>query len=139
MTATRPVPPPTGRKLDLQDASARAAAALEELSAQFAVWLREELDRLEAARAELHAGGAVQALRQRAHDLKGLGGTYDYPLITRLAGSLGRLLDRPGAPDLRLADAHVDAILLVAHQEMHDPRHPEGLALAESLEAAAAA
>lgn len=126
-----------GHFIDLAEAAARATAAMKEMSAQFDAWLREELDKLEAARLAHHAPGAdPAALAARAHDLKGLGGTYDYPLVTRIAGSLERVLGRP-VPDAPLVDAHVDAIHAVVRDAMHDPEHPVGRALAQSLEAAA--
>ena len=128
--APRSVPP----LIDLTQAAARAAAAMKEMSAQFGVWLQEELDRLEAARLAFHApGGDASTLAARAHDLKGLGGTYDYPLVSRIAGSLERVLEGP-APDPRRVDAHVDAIRSVVRDERHDPQDPVGLALVESLE-----
>lgn len=129
--AARPTP-----LIDLTAAAARAAAAMKEMSVQFDGWLREELEKLEAARQAFHAPGATtSALAARAHDLKGLGGTYDYPLVSRIAGSLQRVLERP-VPDARLVDAHVDAIHAVVRDAIHDPQHPVGLALAESLDVA---
>lgn len=123
-------------------ALARAEAALKELSCNFAEWLQEEIDKLEAARAKVKAEGAtapnMNALHLHAHDLKGLGGTYDYPLITRVAGSLCKMMDDPGerprAP-LWLVDAHIDAIRAIMRGEIRDAAHPVGRALAEALEA----
>lgn len=132
--AARPAP-----TIDLVAAAARAAAAMKEMSAQFDTWLREELEKLEAARQAYHASGVeTSGLAGRAHDLKGLGGTYDYPLVSRIAGSLQRVLETAPS-DAGLVDAHVDAIHAVVRDEMHDPLHPVGLALAQSLDAARAA
>jgi chemotaxis protein histidine kinase CheA len=101
-------------------ALARAEAALQALSAQFAGWMAEELAGLETARARLHAqAGAAAAwdeLHRRAHDLKGLGTTYGHPLATRLCASLCRLLDDPrgrAGASRALVDAHVDAVRVV--------------------------
>ncbi len=122
-------------------ALARAEAALKELSSNFGEWLQDEIDKLEAARAVVKAEGAtaanMTALHLHAHDLKGLGGTYDYPLITRVAGSLCKLMDDPAtrtAAPLFLVDAHIDAVRAIMRGEIRDPAHPVGLALAEALE-----
>lgn len=73
----------------------------------------------------------------RAHDLKGLGGTYEFPIITRLAGSLCKLLDdetkRATAP-LYLVDAHINAIKAAVRDNVRDDSNPVGRALAEALE-----
>ena len=73
----------------------------------------------------------------RAHDLKGLGGTYQYPLVTRMAASLCRITDtaerRADAP-LFLIDAHIDAIKAVVRDGIQTDDHPVGRALAEELE-----
>lgn len=122
-------------------ALARAEAALKELSSNFTQWLQDEIDKLEAARATVRAQGPTAAnmtqLHLHAHDLKGLGGTYDYPLITRVAGSLCKLMDDPAArtsAPLFLVDAHIDAVRAIMRDEIRDPGHPVGLALSEALE-----
>lgn len=122
-------------------AVARAEEALKGLSAQFGQWLNDELVKLDAARADIRAVGysehTAEALYMRAHDLKGLGATYQYPLVTRMAGSLCKLIEsevRMRAP-LFLIDAHIDAIKAVVRDEIQTDDHPVGRALAEELEA----
>ncbi len=128
------------------DAVARAEAALKSLSGQFAQWLQDELNKLDAARAEVRAHGMTTAtaevLYMRAHDLKGLGATYEFPLVTRLAASLCKLIDEPqtrtSAP-LVLVDAHIDAIKAAVRDNIKTDEHPLGKALAEELEGRVAA
>lgn len=120
----------------------RAEAALKAMSAQFGQWLQDEIAKLEKAQADLKAHGytaeTTEALYFRAHDLKGLGATYQYPLVSRLAGSLCRLIDDPAkrlsAPQ-PLVEAHIDAIRAVVRDEIQTDDHPTGKALAEALEA----
>lgn len=121
-------------------AIARAEAALKSLSGQFAGWLQDELGKLQAARSVIEAEGwtpeAAEGLYFRAHDLKGLGSTYEYPIVTRLAASLCHLLDEPvrdRAP-LALVDAHVNAIQGVVRDEQREADHPIAGALAADLE-----
>lgn len=120
----------------------RAEAALAAMSAQFGQWLQDEITKLEKAQSDLQTLGytaaTTEALYFRAHDLKGLGATYQYPLVSRLAGSLCKLLDEPSrrlvAPPV-LVDAHIDAIRAVVRDEIKTDEHPTGKALAEALEA----
>ena len=113
-------PPP-----DPQDLIAKAEAALAALSDQFGPWLQGELTKLEAARAALAPdpldAQALETLHHRAHDLKGLGTTCQFPSITRLAGSLCRLVASPPPgqpPRLDLIDAHIQAIKTVLSENL---------------------
>lgn len=122
-------------------AIARAEAALQSLSSQFDGWLKDEVEKLEAAHRAVHAAGAtaegMNALYIHAHDLKGLGGTYGFPLISRVAGSLCKLMDGPGGRGpgpLSLVDAHVDAVRAMVRGDIRAADHPTGLALAQALE-----
>ena len=124
------------------DAIAKAEEALKAMSAQFSQWLNDEVAKLDQAQADIREQGytpqTAEALYFRAHDLKGLGTTYEYPLVTRLAGSLCRLLDdadtRMNAPVVVL-DAHIDAIRAVVRDQIKTDDHPTGRVLAETLEA----
>ena len=123
------------------NAVAKAEAALKSLSSQFSQWLQDEIEKLESARAAIKSQGASQAtcdaLYLHAHDLKGLGATYEFPLITRIAGSLCKLMDEPqsrAAAPMFLVDAHIDAIRASVRDNIRDTDHPVGRILAEELE-----
>lgn len=122
-------------------AVARAEAALRDLSSQFGEWLDDEVSKMEAARADIRSIGAtpktLEHLYMRAHDLKGLGATYQYPIVTRISASLCKLIDdnvRDRAP-LFLIDAHIDAIKAMVRDKIQDDAHPVGRMLAQELEA----
>jgi chemotaxis protein histidine kinase CheA len=122
-------------------AIAKAEAALKNLSGNFFQWLQDEIAKLEAARQQVRTNGvAVETMENlylRAHDLKGLGTTYGYQLITRIAASLCRLIDekdkRLEAP-MALIDAHIDAIKAAVRENMTSDDHPVGGALVAELE-----
>jgi hypothetical protein len=122
-------------------AIAKAEAALKSLASNFSQWLADEITKLDAARQQVRALGAtvetMENLYLRAHDLKGLGTTYGYQLITRIAGSLCRLIDdkekRAHAP-LELVDAHIDAIKAAVRDDIKGDDHPVGRVLVEELE-----
>ena len=144
------IPPPNALKLKVGGgrlgaidpaAIAKAEAALKSLASNFTQWLADEITKLEAARQQVKTTGAtietMENLYLRAHDLKGLGTTYGYQLITRIAGSLCRMIDdkekRAAAP-LELVDAHIDAIKAAVRDDIKSDDHPVGRVLVEELE-----
>jgi len=122
-------------------AIAKAEAALKSLSGNFAEWLNDELVKLDAARQRIRSEGltveTAEGLYLRAHDLKGLGATYEFPLVTRIAGSLCKLIDDPEtrleAP-MFLVDAHIDGIKASVRGNIRSEDHPVGRKLVEELE-----
>ncbi|HEY3799961.1 MAG TPA: Hpt domain-containing protein [Caulobacteraceae bacterium] len=132
-----------GGRLGAIDAAAiaKAEAALKSLSGNFAEWLQDEVTKLEASRQRVRGEGltveASENLYLRAHDLKGLGATYEYPLVTRIAGSLCKLIDDPAkraeAP-MALVDAHIDAIKAAVKGRIQTDTDPVGRALVTELE-----
>jgi len=123
-------------------AIAKAEEALKAMSSQFGQWLEDEIVKLDKAQIDIKEQGyntaTAEALYYRAHDLKGLGTTYQYPLVTRMAGSLCKMMDDPvkrmAAPML-LLDAHIDAIKAVVRDKIQTADHPTGKVLVETLEA----
>ena len=130
-------------KLGAFDAAAvaRAEEALKSLSGNFDQWMGDEIAKLEAARARVRDEGFSEEtgynLYLRAHDLKGLGTTYGYPLVTRIAGSMCRILHdaeaRASAPTY-LVEAHIEAIVAAVRKDIRTDADPAGRALAEELE-----
>jgi chemotaxis protein histidine kinase CheA len=123
------------------DAVARAEAAMASMADQFSGWLDEELVKLEAAHKATKAAGAgneeLEDFYRRAHDLKGLGTTYGYPIVSQFAGSLCKLLDNPAArasAPPRVLDAHVAAIVATVKQKITSSDHPVGQALLTELQ-----
>jgi hypothetical protein len=122
-------------------AIAKAEAALKSLSGNFAQWLQDEVTKLESARQRVRAEGVtaetMESLYLRAHDLKGLGATYEFPLITRIAASLCKLIDdkdkRLGAP-MAMVDTHIDAVKAAIRDNIKTDDHPVGKILVTELE-----
>jgi chemotaxis protein histidine kinase CheA len=122
-------------------AIAKAEAALKSLASNFTQWLNDEITKLENARQTVRNDGVttetMENLYLRAHDLKGLGTTYGYQLITRIAGSLCRLIDdkeKRATVPLELVDAHIDAIKAAVRDDIKSDDHPVGSVLVEELE-----
>ncbi|PWE16602.1 Hpt domain-containing protein [Marinicauda salina] len=122
-------------------AVARAEAALDELRHEFRGWLEEEVEKLEAAMAKVRseglAGEAGEELFNVAHDLRGLGTTYEFPIVTRICASLAKLIEteekRAAAPK-KLVDAHVGAVRAALLQNVRDECDEIGRQLVETLE-----
>jgi HPt (histidine-containing phosphotransfer) domain-containing protein len=109
------------------DPVARAEAALDHLSGEFAAWMHAECERLEAARQDVAGRGFDEQthaeLFRAAHDIKGEASTFGYPAVAGAAESLCRLLEH--TPELAriplaLVDQHVDAVRAIAREY---PRH----------------
>ncbi|MET0182559.1 MAG: Hpt domain-containing protein [Caulobacterales bacterium] len=122
---------------------AGAEAALASMSDNFQLWLNEEIQKLGAARFNAQAHGwsdvSLGELLVAAHDVKGLGATYDYPLATELAASLCKLLETPegkraARANTLLIDAHVDAIRACERDGIRSADDPVGCKILRTLE-----
>ena len=131
-----------GRKGGIDPAAiAKAEAALANLSGNFAQWLNDEITKLDGARAAIQADGPtlenIETLYLRAHDLKGLGTTYGFPLVSRIGGLLCRLIEdktqRMTAP-MALIDAHILSIKAAVRDGIKSEEHPVGKILIQELE-----
>jgi hypothetical protein len=120
---------------------ARAESALNNLKTEFGEWLAEEVAKLEeylkAAKSQGMGGDMGEMLFTSAHDLRGLGTTYEYPIITRIAASLSKLIETPEQREtvpMSLVEAHVGAIKAAIIQNIRNADDPIGAQLAEELE-----
>ncbi|RYF99386.1 MAG: Hpt domain-containing protein [Caulobacteraceae bacterium] len=154
MSQQNPVTQPPSLRLKLggrfgaidPSAIAKAEAALKSLSGNFTQWLNDEVVKLDAARQRVRDEGVnvetMETLYLRAHDLKGLGTTYEFPLITRIGASLCRLIDDKDkrlTVSMALVDAHIDGIKAVVRDDIKTDEHPVGRVLIEELERKVAA
>jgi len=118
----------------------RAEQAVEELKEEFTGWIVEDVDRLSASRNaynDARSADTLGTLYRAAHDLKGQGTTFDFPLVARIAASLCKMTDVEGAGEklpISLIDAHVNAIKVVVRDGIKDPKNPMATALATELE-----
>lgn len=154
MSQQNPVTQPPSLRLKLggrfgaidPSAIAKAEAALKSLSGNFLQWLNDEVVKLDAARQRVRDEGVnaetMETLYLRAHDLKGLGTTYEFPLITRIGASLCRLIDDKDkrlTASMALIDAHIDGIKAAVRDDIKTDEHPVGRVLIEELERKVAA
>ena len=100
------------------EALAKAEASLSEMSEDYPDWVSKEIEQLaELQRRCVDTPEERKAffteIAETAHDMKGQGGTFGYPLITSFAESLYRFADVKGNmndTDVELIKSHVDAM-----------------------------
>jgi HPt (histidine-containing phosphotransfer) domain-containing protein len=106
--------PTIASSVDPEELADKAEAAVDSLSGQFEAWMSADLDNLIAA---WNAANAPEATREdyravfmAAHNIRGIAGSYGYPAISRLCGSLATLLSEthPGE-NAALINLHVKA------------------------------
>jgi hypothetical protein len=127
---------------NLEAVLARAQAAVADLAKNFAESAVVDLDRcaafLKAAREQPDTrGGSVKEIYGMAHNLKGQGSSFGYPLITRIGQSLCQLTRRERAfsdADLGIIQAHLDAIRLILAKDIKGEGGEVGDKLAARLE-----
>lgn len=118
---------------------ARADQALSAISLNFHDWMTDETEKLVTARGKYHSQGvdsdARQTLFQAAHDVRGNGGVFGFPLAGRVADSLCKLLAQCPASALpsQIVDQHVDAIRAMVREEARGHDNPKARDLALKL------
>jgi len=106
----------------------RAEAKVADLAEDYRNWVQTDLDQLEAriAQVAVAADAAERARTLRsayviAHDIKGQGTTFDYPLVTHVAHSLCRYIEKTvdlDRTDLKIATAHMGALRAILSNEV---------------------
>lgn len=123
------------------DILAEAEAALQREAAGFIHWAKKYLDRLakEVVAAKTITGERHQHFDEInivAHELRGQGGTFGYPLITLFAKSLYEATKLPRKEDdaaLEIAKAHIDTMRAVIREDIEGDGGELGQQLFKSL------
>ena len=126
----------------LEAVLARAQAAVADLAKTYSPSTLADLDRcaafLKTAREDAASRAtAVRDLHGIAHNIKGQGSSFGYPLVTRIAHSLCNLVrqERDFADaDLGIVQAHLDALRLILTKDIKGDGGEIGAKLAARLE-----
>jgi hypothetical protein len=121
---------------------ARAQAAVADLAKTYAPNTIADLDRcavlLKAAREDANTRAAsVKDLYGMAHNIKGQGSSFGYPLVTRIGHSLCTLVRQErdfSDADLGVMQAHLDALRLILTKDIKGEGGETGAKLAARLE-----
>lgn len=122
----------------------RAEAIFAEMAEDYPDWVNEQITALYALHqrcldAPEKRRRIFEDINRIAHDLKGQGGTFGYPLVTAFASSLGRfagLRSTISDAHVEIIKAHIDAMRAVIRERMKGQGGEVGYALARSLEQA---
>lgn len=118
------------------DILARAEAVVANISSEFPQYVHEEIERMRGIAKSLASAGspeekraAAEDLMFAAHDFKGQGGSFGYPLLSKIAASLHHLVKQAPEFDAHImtaVKAHIDSIALVNAKAMKEADHPLG-------------
>ncbi|NIA71025.1 response regulator [Pelagibius litoralis] len=122
-----------------------AEERIQELVGDYSTWVRNYLDSMTDSHNALRQGAKetkhhVLNINQIAHELRGQGGIFDYPLITAFGKSLYEATIDTNAKitenRLMLVEAHIDAIRLVFTEKVRGKGGEVGGALLKDIEKA---
>jgi len=129
---------------------ARAEQAVAALGADFIKTARRDVAEMQALIARIgdapgeFAGDASRNFRrifEIAHDLRGQGGSFGYPLVSRAAGAMCDFYEardhRPADSDIEVLRSHAEAMARVVASDVKGEGDAELQALLDSLEAGA--
>lgn len=135
----------TGLDLELSDeVRARIEGVIAASSDAFASEVLEKLREMrqqvkQAEGDELSRIFIMSKISELAFDIKGMGGTFGYPLLTHLAKSLKDFIARLGLPDLvqlEVISIHIDAMYVVLANGIHNQGGKTEQRMMEVLQAA---
>jgi hypothetical protein len=125
------------------DTIRRAEEAVGRLADQYREWVRGDLEKLRNGLAAAQAGGDARTafykdVRHIAHDLRGQGSTFGFPLVTRIAQSMSQVIKEsaPGPDTDTLLSAHFEAIARVIEDDIADPAVDAAQEVVTALETA---
>lgn len=121
----------------------RAEKAVEELASQYSGWATEDIVKLRGLLSEAENDPAthddrLHAIYRIAHDMRGQGSTFGFPLVTRIAGLLCTYLKTPDEGDVALntVRAHIDALEKVIEQKATDEASAAAVEILSTLKSA---
>lgn len=128
------------------DASAleQAELAIGEMAEDYLGWVKDDLVALEEAYNKAlsdpsSADAAKEDIHGYAHDIKGQGGSFGYPLMTAVGNQLAKFIESiPGAlsaPQLQVVKVHIDTLKLIIVERMDGDGGKAGDRLLRALDA----
>ena len=128
---------------------AKAEKIIVEMQSEYLVWVEEDLIRLRAMSREVDQTSTPEALSEvfhrvfeLAHDMKGQGGSFGYPLVTEVANRLCRFLEQVyAAPKIghsAVVKVCIDSLHVIISKRMEGDGGAEGARLVAGLDAAIA-
>ncbi len=131
-------------KIDIEVLKA-VEAKIEEMAGDYSNWVEDEIKRMDESLHKLQAPDAnlrvlIARINRGAHEMRGQGGIFGYPLITEFAKSLflstNRTFNGISENEFELLKAHIDAIKVVIAEKIDGDGGENGRALLSGLQAA---
>lgn len=131
-------------KLDLEVLK-KVEEKIESMAGDYSNWVADEIIKLDDALTRLKDPQAnlrhtIAQINRGAHEMRGQGGIFGYPLITEFSKSLFLTTSKhyPALSDneYELIKAHIDAIKVVIHEKIEGDGGETGRALLDGLQAA---
>lgn len=137
---------PTGElpKLDVEILK-KVEEKITEMSGDYSHWVADEIKKMGECLLKLKEPGAniralIARINRSAHEMRGQGGIFGYPLITEFAKSLflttNKNIQAISDNEYELIKAHVDAIRVVIAEKVEGDGGETGRALLDGLHAA---
>jgi len=128
----------TARAPSVDEAVKRAESRIAEIVKNQPNWADEDMKRLTDACLKAENDGANRAahmddLYASAHDLKGMGGNFGYPIVTDITSLLCKYVGEHPQPDLRVVALYVNALRMVFDHNLDGDGGAEGRLLVERL------
>ncbi|MBT5263258.1 MAG: hypothetical protein HOL85_00385 [Rhodospirillaceae bacterium] len=132
----KPLP---GRSADSMLKKANSAVA--EMSGDFELIYSTEIELLareidHARQDPIRVGEAIDKIRNSLHDLRGQAGTFGFPLVSKIADSGCKYIDRQdnfGIVELTVLGVHVDGLRAVKHEALRGDGGPLGQKLLKGI------
>lgn len=125
---------------DANEMIGRADRSVGQLAGGFSEILGESLEQVLRARRDVEGAGdreiGIAKIRKVLHELRGQAGTFGYTLISQIADSCCRFIDRAptlGPREAEIIAMHVDALLAVRASNIKDATEPAGAELVTGL------
>jgi chemotaxis protein histidine kinase CheA len=118
----------------------RAEKAVEELASQYSGWAADDIVKLRGFLAEAEGDATtldarLHDIHRIAHDMRGQGSTFGFPLVTRIAGLLCTYLKMPDEGDIavNMTRAHIDALAKVIERKVTDDVSADAVEILNTL------
>ena len=122
----------------------QAEAAIADMKDDYLVWVKEDIDKLQGAYDKAVGDVAGRAAAQEdifsfAHDIKGQGGSFGYPLMTAVGNQLCKFIEGVDGTlsdaQLEVVKVHIDTMRLVIQEKMEGDGGKAGDRLLKGLTA----
>ena len=121
----------------------KAEAVIASMQGNYLEWVQDDLKKIQeyydlALADEAGRPAHLEQVFRVAHDIKGQGGSFDYPLMTALGNHLCRFLEKLGpvaaAGDLDVIKLHIDAMRMVIGSRMRGDGGRAGANIIQGIE-----